>query len=93
MHPTHLVTLSLCKKKKILEKVLSGSKNVSFSEFISLVEGFGFLLDRTNGSHHIFIHPDIPDIVNIQNYKGQAKNYQIKQFLQLVEQYNLSLGE
>ncbi|OJJ25624.1 hypothetical protein BI308_10790 [Roseofilum reptotaenium AO1-A] len=55
----------MSKKQKTLEKVLGGSKNISFSEFISLVEEFGFLLDRTNGSHHIFIHPDIPDLVTI----------------------------
>ncbi|MDJ1184273.1 type II toxin-antitoxin system HicA family toxin [Roseofilum casamattae] len=83
----------MSKRQKTFEKILAGSKNVSFNEFVSLVEGFGFVLERTNGSHHIFIHPDIPDLVNIQNYKGQAKIYQIKQFLQLVEQYNLTLGD
>ena len=30
---------------------------------------------------------------NIQNFGGKAKPYQVKQFLQLIEQYNLQLGE
>ena len=80
-------------KKKLLEKVLSGSKNVRFSEFVALVEAFGFKLARIRGSHHIFEHPDIPEILNLQNSKGQVKPYQVRQFLQLVEQYSLELEE
>ncbi len=47
-------------KHKILQKILAGSKNVRFSDMIEFVEGFGFRLSRTDGSHHIFVHPDIP---------------------------------
>ena len=60
---------------------------------VNLVQGFGFTLSRTDGSHHIFTQPDIPELVNLQNVKGQAKPYQIRQFLKLVEKYNLKLEE
>jgi predicted RNA binding protein YcfA (HicA-like mRNA interferase family) len=60
---------------------------------VGLVEAFGFRLSRISGSHHIFVHPDIPELVNLQNVKGQAKPYQISQFLKLVERYNLSLED
>jgi predicted RNA binding protein YcfA (HicA-like mRNA interferase family) len=80
-------------KRKLLKKALGGSKNIRFGDMVSLIEAFGFHLDRTRGSHHIFEHPDIPEMVNIQNYKGKAKPYQIRQFLELVEQHNLELGE
>ena len=83
----------MTKKQKLLEKILSGTKNVQFSEMVSLVEAFGFRLSRVNGSHHIFEHPDLPELVNLQNKKGQAKPYQIRQFLSLVEQYNLTFDE
>jgi hypothetical protein len=46
-----------------------------------------------SGSHHIFVHPDIPELVNLQSVKGQAKPYQIKQFLRLVERYDLKLED
>ena len=36
---------------------------------------------------------EINEIINIQNYKGEAKPYQIKQFLSLVEKYNLKMGD
>jgi len=60
---------------------------------ISLVEGFGFRLTRVSGSHHIFTHPSIPELVNLQGVKGEAKPYQIRQFLKLIERYNLKLED
>ncbi|HKS39171.1 MAG TPA: type II toxin-antitoxin system HicA family toxin [Blastocatellia bacterium] len=80
-------------RRKLLEKALAGSKNIRFSDMILLVEGFGFYLSRTNGSHNIFTHPDIPELVNLQEADGKAKPYQIRQFLRLVERYNLKLGD
>jgi predicted RNA binding protein YcfA (HicA-like mRNA interferase family) len=79
--------------QKLLEKVLSGSKNIKFNEFVKLVEAFGFKLSRIRGSHHIFEHPDIPELLNLQDSKGQVKLYQVRQFLKLVEQYSLKLEE
>ncbi|MBW6486703.1 MAG: type II toxin-antitoxin system HicA family toxin [Syntrophobacterales bacterium] len=80
-------------KYKILQKILAGSKNIRFSDMIELVEGFGFRLSRTDGSHHIFVHPDIPELVNLQEVKGQAKPYQMRQFLKLIERHSLRLEE
>ena len=81
----------MAKAKKTLQKVLASSKNITFSDFRRLIEGFGFELSRVRGSHHIFIHPEVKELVNLQNVKGQAKPYQVKQFMALVERYNLRL--
>jgi hypothetical protein len=35
----------------------------------------------------------IPELLNLQNVHGQAKPYQIRQFLRLVERHNLILEE
>ena len=80
-------------KRKLLKKILAGSKNIRFADMVALVEAFGFALSRTAGSHHIFTHPDIPELVNLQNVDGQAKPYQIHQFLQLVERYRLQIED
>lgn len=81
------------KKAKLLKKLLSGSKNIKFSDAVACAEAFGFHLSRINGSYHIFVHPRIDELLNLQDVKGKAKAYQIKQFLQLVEQYNLQFEE
>ena len=80
-------------KRKLLQKALTGSKNIRFSEMVALVEAFGFRLSRVSGSHHIFVHPQVPELVNLQDVGGKAKPYQIRQFLKLVERYNLKLGD
>jgi predicted RNA binding protein YcfA (HicA-like mRNA interferase family) len=82
----------MAKLEKLLKKIQGESKNVRFSDFLGLVEAFGFQLARINGSHHIFQHPAISEQLNLQNKNGQAKPYQIKQFLRLVEEYNLTMG-
>ena len=81
------------KPRKILEKALGGSRNISFAEFRKLVEAFGFRLSRVSGSHHIFVHPHVPQLVNVQDVGGKAKPYQVRQFLKLVEEYNLRLED
>ena len=80
-------------KRKLLKKLLSGSKNIRFSEATACVEAFGFRLSRINGSHHIYVHPEIPELINLQNVGGKIKPYQIKQLLQLIETYNLHMEE
>ena len=76
-------------KHKLLLKLISGSKNVRFSEAIAVAEGFGFKLDRVSGSHHILVHREIPELINLQSVKGKAKPYQIKQLLKIAEKYDL----
>jgi predicted RNA binding protein YcfA (HicA-like mRNA interferase family) len=80
-------------KQKLLLKLISGSKNIRFTEAIAVAEGFGFRLDRVSGSHHILVHPGVPELINLQNVKGKAKPYQVKQLLKVVEKYNLSLED
>jgi hypothetical protein len=79
--------------RKTLELVLHGSRNVRFGDFARLVEAFGFRFSRRSGSLHIYSRPGLPEAINLQDYHGQAKPYQIRQFLKLVEKYGLKLEE
>lgn len=83
----------MTKKRKLIQKILSSSKNIRFSDAQTAVEAFGFQLSRVRGSHHIYIHPDVPELINLQNVNGQAKPYQIKQFFEIVERYDLQLED
>ncbi len=79
--------------KKLLQKALSAPNNFRFADMIKLAEAFGFRLSRSTGSHHIFVHPRVRELLNLQEVRGKAKPYQIRQFLRLVEEYNLELAE
>ncbi|MFG0285158.1 MAG: type II toxin-antitoxin system HicA family toxin [Phycisphaerales bacterium JB039] len=60
-----------------------------FQEACQLAEAFGFRLSRVSGSHHIYVHNDVPELVNLQRVGAKAKPYQVRQLLALVERYNL----
>jgi predicted RNA binding protein YcfA (HicA-like mRNA interferase family) len=76
---------------KLLVKILNNPRNVNFAEFCRLIESFGFVLDRTSRSHHIYKKMGIRQLINVQNVGGKAKPYQVRQFFEIVEQYNLTL--
>lgn len=79
-------------RKRLLARLAGGNlSNVPFRDFRDLLEGFGFALVRRSGSHHIFRNPLVGGIVNIQNVNGEAKPYQIRQALAIVEKHRLTL--
>jgi hypothetical protein len=45
------------------------------------------------GSHHIYTRAGVRELVNLQNEGGDAKPYQIRQFLRLLERYNLRMED
>ena len=62
------------KRRRLLKRISEGQlKNIAFGDIISIVEGFGFRLDRVSGSHHIFVHEAIPELVNLQEVRGGGK--------------------
>ena len=48
-------------KKKFLKRIINNKQNVSFNDFVQLLNAFGFRLDRIKGSHHIFVHAEIKE--------------------------------
>ena len=80
-------------KRKLLKKAASGSSEIRFAEMLTLAQAFGFHLSRVRGSHHILVHPQLSELLNLQEVAGKAKPYQIRQFLRLVERYNLKLED
>lgn len=81
-------------RRRLLNRLVRGDlANVKFKSITDLAEGFGFRLVRTKGSHHIFSHASIPGVINLQEANSDAKPYQIRQLLRLVERYNLKLED
>ena len=81
-------------RKALLRRLLQGAvQNVSFGDLVNLVEGLGFQLQRKGGSHRLYAHPDVPEMLNLQEARGEAKPYQIRQLLRLIERYNLRVED
>ena len=84
----------MTKPDKLYQQLLaSTSRSTSFRDFERLLRAFGFELDRTVGSRRQYVHPDIPRAFPVQPTGKDAKRYQIREFLELVERYGLHLGE
>ena len=81
--------------RRLLKRLTEGAfSNVAFSDAQKLTEALGFNLERIGSSrHHIYKHPDLTERLNLQPLNGQAKEYQLRQLLALVEQYDLKLKE
>jgi len=86
------IFLPVTARAKLLAKILSGSssQNVSFVELVGLLKHLGFAV-RVNGSHHIFSHQRVVEILNLQPRRdGTAKPYQLKQVRDVITRYDLS---
>ncbi len=72
--------------EKILEQMRTESANVRFSELQRVCETY-FGKPRQNGSSHAIYKTPWPGNprVNIQNNKGKAKAYQVRQVLLAIE--------
>lgn len=78
--------------RRLLARLSASQTNVRFSDLVRLCVALGFVHDRTSGSHQVFIHRIHRGAqLNLQPDRGQAKPYQVKQLLKLVEEYNLTL--
>ncbi|NOZ93606.1 MAG: type II toxin-antitoxin system HicA family toxin [Acidobacteria bacterium] len=65
--------------------------SLTFRECTGLAEAFGFECARQRGSHHVYKHSAVPELVNLQEVKGMAKAYQVRQLLKVIERYGLRM--
>ena len=66
---------------------------MSFDDLVRLVLALGFREVGDRGSHRVFAHPGVAELVNLQIERGQAKRYQVRQVAGLVRRYDLSVEE
>lgn len=84
----------MVKAAKLYAHILDNPKGfVAFRDFERLLRAFGFTLDRTVGSHRQYVHPEVPRSLPVQPEGKDAKRYQVREFLELVETYGLHIEE
>jgi hypothetical protein len=76
-------------KREIYQRIKLSPANVRFQEMGDIAESFGFRFKGGKGSHRIYVRMGIREMLNFQNVKGMAKPYQVRQFIKIVEKYNL----
>lgn len=76
-------------KKVQLEELKANPKKVRFMRLCQIAEAFGFETRKGKGSHRVYFRDGIWELLNFQNEDGRAKAYQVRQFIKVIEKYNL----
>ena len=79
---------------KLYARLLANPRGtISFREFERLLGAFGFELARTTGSHRQYVHPNLTRPLPVQPSNKDAKPYQVREFLELVDEHGLYIEE
>jgi len=84
----------MVKPAKLYEHLLqSTARTVSFRDFLSLIEAFGFEEARMRGSHRCFARPACTKLLVVQPKGTDAKRYQVRELLDMIEEFGLTLKD
>jgi hypothetical protein len=74
--------------QKLLRSILGGraDANVAFDELRSLLHFLGFA-ENVRGSHHIFRHALVSELLNLQHDGSKAKVYPVRQVRAILARY------
>ena len=75
---------------KLYARLLANPRQIiAFRDFEKVLRAFGFEHVRTTGSHRQYAHPKVPRPFPVQPGGKDAKPYQVREFLELIEEYSL----
>ena len=78
---------------EILERMRNNPSGVRFTDLCKVCEHYFGQARQSSGSHRVYKTPWIGDPrVNVQNEKGRAKAYQVKQVLKAIERLEVEHG-
>lgn len=79
---------------KIYAAVLANpGGTLNFRDFERLIAAADFALMRIRGSHKAYRHPDVDRLLVVQTLGKEAKPYQVRAFLDMIEAYKLTVED
>lgn len=82
----------MTRSAKLYEQMLR-VKRGKFADLQRLLIAHGFRLDRVRGSHEVYRRDDVPEHITIQPNGKEAMDYQIREFLRIVREYQISMDD
>ena len=77
----------------ILEKMRNNAAGVRFADICRICDHYFGPARQTSGSHRVYKTPWSGDPrINIQNQKGYAKAYQVRQIIKAIEKWEIEHG-
>jgi predicted RNA binding protein YcfA (HicA-like mRNA interferase family) len=82
------------RRGKLLARTRNNPRDVRFSDLLTLVDAAGYVFKRQVGSHRQYWHPRANVALNLQpDSNGKAKPYQVREFLDAVDDHGLTVKE
>ena len=81
----------MSRARRTYDLVLASVGVVPFRDLQHLLGRLGFELDRVSGSHHIYVHPNVPRPLNVQPIGKDAKPYQVRQLRDMIVEFGLEV--
>ncbi len=78
----------MSRKDKILRKCKQNPKNIRFFEIERLLSEYGFYLERSSGSHHIFTDDRKAITIPAHNKKQFILEVYVKKILKIIGEEN-----
>ena len=83
----------MVKIDETISKMMQNPRGIRFSDLCKVCDHFFGEPRKTASSHRVYRTPWQGDPrINIQNYKGKAKSYQVKQVLLAIEKLEINHG-
>jgi predicted RNA binding protein YcfA (HicA-like mRNA interferase family) len=77
---------------KLYEQLLR-SKRGKFVDLQKLLLAHGFPLARVRGSHEVYARDDVPEHITSQPNGKDAMDYQIREFLRIVREFQIPTND
>lgn len=71
---------------ELLRRAQASPGSLRFRALMRLAECYGFEMRRQRGSHVIFDHPTYERLMVLQDVRGHAKPYQVRQLLRALQE-------
>ena len=82
--------LQMSRYDDLFDKIIRrGNVSVRFSDLCYFVEHLGFTGRQKGSSHVIYTMEGVAEIINLQDNKGMAKPYQVRQVIAIVKKYKM----
>ena len=78
---------------KLYARALASPQGLSFRDLEALLRAFGFTLKRQRGSHRSYKHPLCRRMLVVLPKGNEAHPYQVREFLDMIEEYRLTMDE
>ena len=72
--------------ERLLAKAKRNPAGLRLEELCRLAEHAGFEFVRQRGSHRIYRHHGLGGTLSVQDFRGEAKPYQVRQLISVIEE-------